>query len=39
MNELEGNELEAALLKTAGDVADESALDTVGLIEMISVMC
>ena len=31
MDELEGNQLEATSLETADDVADESALDTVGL--------
>ena len=31
VDELHGDELEAALLKPADDVADESALDTVGL--------
>ena len=31
MHKLEGNQLETALLETADDVADESALDTVGL--------
>ena len=31
VDELEGNELEATLLEAADDVADESALDTVGL--------
>ena len=31
MDELEGDQLEAALLEAADDVADESALDTVGL--------
>ena len=31
MNELEGGQLESTPLKTADDVADESALDTVGL--------
>ena len=31
MDELHGDELEAALLEPANDVADESALDAVGL--------
>ena len=31
VDELHGDELEATLLKPADDVADESALDTVGL--------
>ena len=31
VNELEGNELEAALLETADDVADDATLDAVGL--------
>ena len=31
MDELEGDQLEAALLEAADDVADESALDTVRL--------
>ena len=31
MDELEGNELEATLLEAADDVADETALDAVGL--------
>ena len=38
MDELEGDELEATLLEAADDVADESALDTVGLIEMVSTL-
>ena len=32
MDELEGNELEATLLEAADDVADETALDAVGLV-------
>lgn len=31
MHELEGNELEATLLKAANDVADKTPLDAVGL--------
>jgi hypothetical protein len=31
MNKLESNELESTRLKTSDDVANESALDTVGL--------
>ena len=32
VDELEGNELEATLLETANDVANESTLDAVGLV-------
>ena len=31
VNELEGDKLEAALLETADDVADDATLDAVGL--------
>lgn len=31
MNELQGDELEATVLETTNDVANESPLDTVGL--------
>lgn len=31
MNQLEGGQLKAALLEATDDVADETALDTVGL--------
>jgi hypothetical protein len=31
MDELQGDKLEAALLKAGNDVSDETALDTVGL--------
>jgi len=33
VNELEGNELEAALLEPGDDLADEAALNAVGLQE------
>jgi hypothetical protein len=32
VDELQGNELEAALLEAADDVTDETALDAVGLL-------
>ena len=36
MHELEGDQLEAALLKPADDATDESALDAVGLCNVMT---